>query len=186
MEARADGVSRRASQRRKIGLSDCGCRRRVAIRRRVQPLIHVVLAAIDILAGNIQRIASEAGGGAGIASDGQWLAVLQSQNIRHAPSAEHGIGESAGIAQHGLSTPHRQIIASAEVENLAHVEITEAVITLNSKTGEPGRAVSANVAVQTIARVRPALGPRIVGQNAETVAVLAFECYLQRVIATVA
>src|SRR5579871_4903768 len=135
--------------------------------------------------GNLQGVASEAGRG----RDGAWyragLAILQAINPVRVPTAKHRVEHFAGL--HKVPPPAEwQFIDSAEMHDLADVEIAASEVLAHSKTGQVRRAVIAQRRrIQNIDGIGKTTGPGEVGEDIQALAESALIAGLHRVIVAV-
>src|ERR1700738_4637544 len=160
MESRARELAGRSPQRAVVGLSDGRSQWRAGEGGGGKPMIEIVHAPLDVLAGNHVGVATEPGSCAVVARHGARLATLYRQNPVHGPSAKHGVGDSRTVGEIASAAAHRQLINAAQVENIADIEIAKPGVSLNPKIRQPSRTTSPDCgAVQDVHRIGAALRP---------------------------
>src|SRR5438309_7569647 len=90
------------------------------------------------------------------------LATLQCGTPDDAPTSNRLVREPAGAGHEVLAFAERQLVTTAEMEDVAHVEVRQAIVERHSEARHPGRAVARNAAsVEQVTRIRHRLGIRI-------------------------
>ena len=114
-----------------------------------------VQAQIQGLTRHKEIIAASRGCGAVGATKGDWLASLKSGDPLNAPTADKLVRSARSARHEFLAFAERELIATAQVEDVADIERSQAAIVLNPDTRNVGSPIASEAsAVQQIAGVR--------------------------------
>ena len=142
-------------------------------------------ASVTILSGNQECVAAKPGSRSIHAVNCERLSALKSKNPVCFPPPEHSVDDLAAFCEEALFRTNGQFIRAAEVEDLGDVEVTQAVVALNAKSGKQGSTVGERGLIEHICGVGAALRPGEVRESLEAAAELPLVVELQRMIVTV-
>src|SRR2546423_2945112 len=91
MEPRTIELRRSTAENRTIGLANRRRDRRASEGSRVQPVVHVMRAGVDVLSGNEQSVAAKTPGRLIYAVNGKKLTVLEGENPDGFPASQYGV-----------------------------------------------------------------------------------------------
>ena len=157
MEPRTIELRRSTAENRTIGLANRRRDRRASEGSRVQPLVHVMRAGVDVLSRNEQSVAAKTRSRLIDAVNGKRLTVLERENPVGFPASQYGVDSLLAVGEITLPGADRQFIGAAEMENLGDIEVAEAVISLNTESGEQRSAIGKRSFVQHVRGIRAAL-----------------------------
>src|SRR4029077_19125745 len=119
------------------------------------------------------------------AVNGKRLTVLERENPVGFPASQYGVDSLPAVGEITFPGADRQFIGAAEMENLGDIEVAEAVISLNTESGEQRSAIGKRSFVQHVHGIRAALCPREVCENLQARAQPALVVELQRMVVTI-
>src|ERR1700687_859732 len=116
-------------------------------------------------------------------SDG--LAALECSTPYDVPSSDRLVCKARGARHEALTLAEGQLVTAAEMENVANIEIRQAIVKGHSETGNVRRAET-NIpnapSVEQVAGVGHGLGPRVGKQEVQPTGELLFDLSLQRMV----
>jgi hypothetical protein len=112
------------------------------------------------------------------------LAALKRGDRVYTPASKNSINHSPSAVHETLALAERQRITAAKMEYVGDIEISQATIFSDTKSGNASRTIASNVAaVQQIACIRKCLGPGIGGKEIQSSRILLLDLGLQAVVA---
>src|SRR5712692_1241432 len=180
------GLSVGTPQGTEIGLPDRGRRWWVLECRRVQPLVHVVLAADDVLSRHEQSEAAHACGRGGLTIEGHRLAVIHGPDPVGHPAAQNSILNPSCSGHEALAAACGKLVSSTQREGIADVKLRQPVVLVKAKTWDARRATDAHTSTaQQIAGIGASLGPRVGRQHIQSLREPPSVLRLERMVVTV-
>jgi hypothetical protein len=95
-----------------------------------------VRSRVYILPGNEESVAAKTGGRFINTVNGERLAILQSENPIRLPSSQYRVYDSAAVGQIAPPDSYGQLIGAAQMKNFGDIEVTQAVISLDTESGK--------------------------------------------------
>src|SRR5437667_5503550 len=133
----------------------------------IQPVRHIVVSAVSVLAGYKQGEAAQRCRRALLAAHTERLTVLKRQDVVHRPAAHNRIHPSTARVTPVLAPAQGEFIRAAEMDDIAHIEIGQRPIALNPETWKVRCLPPADIAVQQITRRGEDFAVGIVAENAQ-------------------
>src|SRR2546430_5766123 len=99
MESRTIELRRSAAENRTIGLANRRRDRRASEGSRVQPVVYVMQAGVDVLSGNEQSVAAKTRGRLIDAVNGKRLTVLECENPVGFPASQYGVDSLPSVGE---------------------------------------------------------------------------------------
>src|SRR5437879_12374236 len=127
MESSTIEQRRRTAENRTIGLANRRRDRRASEGSRVQPLVHVMRAGVDVLSGNEQSVAAKTRSRLIDAVNGKRLTVLERENPVGFPVSQYGVDRLPAAGEITLPGAVRELTGAAAMEKLGDIAVAEAV-----------------------------------------------------------
>ena len=83
------------------------------------------------------------------------LASLEGGTPMDAPAADQLVREAAGVAHEALALTEGKLIAAAEVEDIANVEVSQTIVGLDSEAGNARSAIAIDIATGAVFELPP-------------------------------
>ena len=99
-------------------------------------------ASVGILPGDYESPAAGARTHAVGTGNDDWLSTLQRRAPDQAPAPSDGIGKALRVPHKALVFPEGEFVAATKVEDIANVEVCQAVLTANTNAGHVWGAVT--------------------------------------------
>src|SRR5690349_22493007 len=114
-----------------------------------------VVVQADLRVADFQSVAAEAGGSAADAANADRLATLQRGTPICLPSTDDLVFNSTAAGQETFAFAEGQFVPTAEVDDIADIEVRQSVVVVNAESGERGRPVTAiAAAIEQVAGIR--------------------------------
>src|SRR5437588_1809 len=132
----------------------------------------------------VQRAAANALQSVVYAAESDGLTALQRGDPLCTPPPDDLVGDAAAVGHKLLALAERQLVAAAEMEHVADVEVRQLVVLLDPEPGNVRRAVAdiVTTAVQQIAGVGHGPRPRVTSQEVQAAFELLLDARLQTVV----
>ena len=142
--------------------------------------------SLRILPRDQDVVASRAVAGAGRTAEGDRLSTLQDCTPAHGPASEQGVRNPAAVRHVAFASTERKLVAAAQVDDIANIERSQAVVVLNSGARNIwSPETSRTPAVKQIAGIGARLRPGVGRQETQTIGELFFRLGLKGMIVTV-